>query len=107
MNQAINLSIAATSKRVDIANIVALTFFNNVELPPKSQLNVAMGWRDSELGGTGPAFLVGKKKIRLRLRQSRRFVGHGLSRLRLLSAKDPLACHRSISHLGQADLRRP
>ena len=62
MNQPIKLFIAATSKRVDIANIVALTFFNNVELPPKSQLDVAMGWRDSELGGTGPALLVGKKK---------------------------------------------
>ena len=61
MNGPIKLSIAATSKRVDIANIVALTFFNNVELPPKSQLDVAMGWRDSELGGTGPAILVGKK----------------------------------------------
>jgi TRAP-type uncharacterized transport system substrate-binding protein len=61
MNQPINLSIAATSKRVDIANIVALTFFNNVELPPKSRLDVAMGWRDSELGGTGPAILIGKK----------------------------------------------
>lgn len=62
MNRPIKLFIAATSKRVDIANIVALTFFNNVELPPKSQLNVAMGWRDSELGGTGPALLVGKRK---------------------------------------------
>ena len=45
MNEPINLSIAATSKRVDIANAVALTFFNNVELPRASQLNVAMGWR--------------------------------------------------------------
>ena len=61
MNQPIKLSIGATSKRVDIANIVALTFFNNADLPPKSQLDVAMGWRDSELGGTGPALLVGKK----------------------------------------------
>jgi TRAP-type uncharacterized transport system substrate-binding protein len=62
MNQPIKLSIAATSKRVDIANVVALTFFNNVNLPRKSQLDVAMGWRDSELGGTGPALLVDKKK---------------------------------------------
>jgi TRAP-type uncharacterized transport system substrate-binding protein len=33
-----------------------------VELPRQSQLDIAMGWRDSELGGTGPAILVGKKK---------------------------------------------
>jgi TRAP-type uncharacterized transport system substrate-binding protein len=58
----IKLSIAATSKRVDIANVVGFTFFNNVELPPASQLDIAMGWRDSELGGTGPALLVGQKK---------------------------------------------
>ncbi|HEY6365814.1 MAG TPA: hypothetical protein VI585_13600, partial [Candidatus Binatia bacterium] len=61
MNQPIKIAIAATSKRVDIANLVAFTFFNNVELPRASQLDVAMGWRDSELGGTGPALLVGKK----------------------------------------------
>jgi len=62
LNQPIKLSIGATSKRVDIANVVALTFFNNVELPRRSRLDVAMGWRDSELGGTGPALLVGKKQ---------------------------------------------
>jgi TRAP-type uncharacterized transport system substrate-binding protein len=62
MNEPIKLSIAATSKRVDIANVVSLSFFNHVQLPRKSQLNIAMGWRDSELGGTGPAILVDKKK---------------------------------------------
>jgi len=62
MEKPVKLSIGGTSKRVDIANVVALTFFNNVRLPPKSQLDVAMGWRDSELGGTGPALLVGNKK---------------------------------------------
>jgi TRAP-type uncharacterized transport system substrate-binding protein len=62
MDEPIRLSIAATSKRVDIANLVSLTFFNNVNLPRKSQLDVAMGWRDSELGGTGPALLVDKKR---------------------------------------------
>ena len=62
MNESIKLSIAATSKRVDIANVVSLSFFNNVQLPRQSQLDVAMGWRDSELGGTGPAMLVDKKK---------------------------------------------
>jgi TRAP-type uncharacterized transport system substrate-binding protein len=62
MNEPVKLSIAATSKRVDIANVVSLTFFNNVALPRQSQLSVAMGWRDSELGGTGPATLVDKKK---------------------------------------------
>jgi uncharacterized protein len=62
MDKPVKLSIAATSKRVDIANAVALTFFNNVELPRQSHLDVAMGWRDSELGGTGPAILVDKKK---------------------------------------------
>jgi TRAP-type uncharacterized transport system substrate-binding protein len=63
MNGPIKLSIGATSKRVDIANVVALTFFNNVQLPARSELDVAMGWRDSELGGTGPAILVDKKKV--------------------------------------------
>jgi TRAP-type uncharacterized transport system substrate-binding protein len=62
MNDPIKLSIAATSKRVDIANVVGFTFFNHIELPRQSQLDIAMGWRDSELGGTGPALLVGKKK---------------------------------------------
>jgi TRAP-type uncharacterized transport system substrate-binding protein len=62
MTQPIKLSIAGTSKRVDIASVVALTFFNHVELPRRSQLDVCMGWRDSELGGTGPAILVGKKQ---------------------------------------------
>src|SRR6266567_8655938 len=62
MNEPINLSIAATSKRVDIANVISLSFFNNVQLPRQSQLDVRMGWRDSELGGTGPAILVDKKK---------------------------------------------
>jgi TRAP transporter TAXI family solute receptor len=62
MNEPIRLSIAATSKRVDIASVVALTFFNNAELPRRSQLDLAMGGRDSELGGTGPAILVAKKK---------------------------------------------
>ena len=62
MDKPVKLSIAATSKRVDIAHVVALTFFNNAELPRQSQLDVAMGWRDSELGGTGPAILVDKKK---------------------------------------------
>jgi TRAP-type uncharacterized transport system substrate-binding protein len=62
MGEPIKLSIAATSKRVDIANVVGLTFFNNVHLPRQSQLDVAMGWQDSELGGTGPAILVDKKK---------------------------------------------
>ena len=63
MNGPINLSIAATSKRVDIANVIALAFFNNTPLPPRSRLDIAMGWRDSELGGTGPALLVGSKKF--------------------------------------------
>lgn len=63
MNEPIKLSIGATSKRVDIANVIALTFFKNVELPRESQLEVAMGWRDSQLGGTGPAILIDKKKI--------------------------------------------
>lgn len=62
MKEPIKLSIAATSKRVDIANVVALSFFNNAPLPRRSQLDVAMGWRDSPLGGTGPALLVDHKK---------------------------------------------
>ena len=63
MKQPVKISVGATSKRVDIANIVALTFFNNVDLPRQSKLDVAMGWRDSELGGTGPAILIDKKRL--------------------------------------------
>lgn len=62
MDKPVKLSIAATSKRVDIANVIALSFFNNAPLPRRSQLDVAMGWRDSALGGTGPALLVNQKK---------------------------------------------
>jgi TRAP-type uncharacterized transport system substrate-binding protein len=62
MNGPVKLSIAATSKRVDIANVVSLSFFKNIRLPRRSELEVTMGWRDSELGGTGPAILVDKKK---------------------------------------------
>jgi TRAP-type uncharacterized transport system substrate-binding protein len=62
MDKPLKLSIAATSKRVDIANVVGFTFFNHADLPRQSQLDIAMGWRDSELGGTGPALLVGQKK---------------------------------------------
>lgn len=62
MKDSIKLSIAATSKRVDIANVVGFSFFKSIELPRQSQLDIAMGWRDSELGGTGPALLVGQKK---------------------------------------------
>ena len=62
MKQPIKLSIAATSKRADIANVIALSFFNSAPLPRRSQLDVAMGWRDSRLGGTGPALLVDRKQ---------------------------------------------
>jgi TRAP-type uncharacterized transport system substrate-binding protein len=62
MDKPIKISIGATSARVPIANVVAQTFFDNSELPRRSQLEVRMGWRDSELGGTGPALLVGKKQ---------------------------------------------
>ncbi len=62
MREPIRLAIAATSKRVDIASVVALSFFHNAALPRRSQLDVAMGWRDSPLGGTGPALLVDQKK---------------------------------------------
>jgi TRAP-type uncharacterized transport system substrate-binding protein len=63
MKHPVRISIGATSKRVDIASIVALTFFNHVELPRRSRLDVAMGWRDSELGGTGPAILIDRKRF--------------------------------------------
>jgi TRAP-type uncharacterized transport system substrate-binding protein len=62
MHAPVRLSIGATSKRVDIANIVGFSFFKDADLPAKSQLDVSMGWRDSDLGGTGPAHLVGRKK---------------------------------------------
>src|SRR5262249_42715962 len=61
INEPIKPSIAGTSDRVDIANLVGLSFFNKSQRRHKSQLDVGMGWRDSELGGTGPAILVDKK----------------------------------------------
>jgi uncharacterized protein len=63
LQEPVSLTIGATSKRVDIASVVALTFFNHVELPRRSRLEVAMGWRDSDLGGTGPATLIDQRKI--------------------------------------------
>ena len=63
MKQPVKLTIGATSKRVDIASIVAMTFFNQIDLPRESRLEVAMGWRDSNLGGTGPAVLVDQGKL--------------------------------------------
>jgi TRAP-type uncharacterized transport system substrate-binding protein len=62
MDGRVRLSIAATSKRVDIACPVALSFFNHIRLPRKSQIDVSIGYRDSVLGGTGPLFLVDQKK---------------------------------------------
>jgi hypothetical protein len=62
MDKPIKLSFAATSKTRRYRKVVGYTFFNCIELPRQSQLDIAMGWRDSELGGTGPAILVGNKK---------------------------------------------
>ena len=106
MDKPIKLSIAATSKRVDIANVVGYTFFNSIELPRQSQLDIAMGWRDSELGGTGPAILVGNKKHTFGFGNpvglsAMAYLGCGF-----LQEKNSPARHRRLSDLGPLDLCR-
>ena len=57
------ISIATTSRRAEIAIQVALSFYRRASLSPMSQVNLAMGYRDSKLGGTGIPILVDQKKI--------------------------------------------
>ena len=48
MDQPIKLSIAATSKRVDIANLVGFTFFNQVESRQPMAIS-SWDWRGNSL----------------------------------------------------------
>ena len=62
-NKKLNLSIAVTSRgRAAIAAHVAVSFYIHFRLPSKSQLTIAMGYGDSELGGTSTPIVVHKKK---------------------------------------------
>jgi len=57
-----NISIATTSRRAEIARDVAYSFYRSASLSPTSQVNLGMGYRDSELGGTAIPLLVNQKK---------------------------------------------
>ena len=64
MNKKINLSIAVTSRgRAAIAAHIAVSFYTKVRLPSQSRVTVAMGYGDSELGGTSTPIVVDKKKF--------------------------------------------
>jgi TRAP-type uncharacterized transport system substrate-binding protein len=56
------ISIATTSRRAEIARDVAYSFYRTASLSPTSQVDLAMGYRDSELGGTAIPLLVHQKK---------------------------------------------
>lgn len=62
MNRAVDLTIATTSRRADIAAQVAMSFYRSASLSTTSQVTLAMGYRDSELGGTSVPTLVDRKK---------------------------------------------
>jgi TRAP-type uncharacterized transport system substrate-binding protein len=57
-----SISIATTSRRAEIARDVAYSFYRCATLSPTSQVNLGMGYRDSELGGTAIPLLVNQKK---------------------------------------------
>lgn len=63
MNRSLNLSIATTSPRAEIALEVALSFYRGASLPLASQITLALGYRDSDLGGIGILSLVDQKKF--------------------------------------------
>ncbi len=63
MNWRINLSIATTSRRAEIAAQIALSFYRRTSLPLTSQVTLALGYRDSDLGGTTIPLLVNQKKF--------------------------------------------
>jgi TRAP-type uncharacterized transport system substrate-binding protein len=56
------ISIATTSRRSDIAIQVARSFYRNAPLSPTAEVHLAMGNRDSKLGGTAVPLLVAQKK---------------------------------------------
>jgi uncharacterized protein len=57
-----NISIATTSRRADIAIQVARSFYRHASLPPTAEVHLAMGNRDSNLGGTTIPLLVDRGK---------------------------------------------
>jgi TRAP-type uncharacterized transport system substrate-binding protein len=52
VKQPVPISIATTSRRAEIAIQVARSFYRHASLPPTAEVRVAMGNRDSKLGGT-------------------------------------------------------
>jgi TRAP-type uncharacterized transport system substrate-binding protein len=63
VNRRKELSIATTSPRAQIAVEVALSFYRGASLPLASQVALALGYRDSNLGGIGILSLVDQKKF--------------------------------------------
>ncbi|MGH7765822.1 MAG: hypothetical protein ACREQP_00065, partial [Candidatus Binatia bacterium] len=62
MSRESNISIATTSRRAEIARDVAYSFYRSAALSPTSRVNLGMGYRDSELGGTAIPLLVNQRK---------------------------------------------
>jgi TRAP-type uncharacterized transport system substrate-binding protein len=62
VSQETRISIATTSRRAEIARDVAYSFYRSASLSPTSQVDLGMGYRDSELGGTAIPLLVHQKK---------------------------------------------
>lgn len=62
-NQRTVISIATTSRRSEIAIQVARSFYRHASLPATSEVRLAMGYRDSKLGGTAIPLLVDQKKF--------------------------------------------
>ncbi|OGQ79194.1 MAG: hypothetical protein A3F90_00880 [Deltaproteobacteria bacterium RIFCSPLOWO2_12_FULL_60_19] len=63
MSRPVELTIATTSRRADIAAQVAMSFYRTAALSTTSQVTLAMGYRDSKLGGTAVPTLVDRKKV--------------------------------------------
>jgi len=75
------VSIATTSRRAEIAMQVASSFYRCASLPLTSQVNLALGYRDSDLGGTRIPILVDQKKFDFGFANP-----SGLARMALLGA---------------------
>lgn len=63
VNRKTVISIATTSRRAEIAIQVASSFYRRAPLPSTSQVTLALGHRDSNLGGNGIPVLVDQKKF--------------------------------------------
>ncbi len=63
MNRSIHISIATTTRRAEIADQIAMSFYRSASLPSTSQVTLGLGYRDSSLGGIAIANLVDQRKF--------------------------------------------